>query len=104
MHSNEERMAAVKQRAAQLKREQQKRQSVLAAAGSLALIIGLSLGMPSLLERTSHYTGYAATASIFQSGAALGFWVIGLVAFVLGVCVTLLCVRLQRLSKEKTDD
>ena len=34
------------------------------------------------------------------SGAALGYIVIGLLAFLLGVCVTVLCFRLHQMNRE----
>ena len=33
-------------------------------------------------------------------GAALGYIVIGLLAFLLGVCVTVLCFRLRQMNRE----
>ena len=34
------------------------------------------------------------------SGAALGYIVIGLLAFLLGVCVTVLCFQLRQMNRE----
>ena len=33
-------------------------------------------------------------------GSALGYIVIGILAFLLGVCVTILCFRLRRIDRE----
>ena len=49
---------------------------------------------------TSDYSGFATAASIFHSGAALGYIVIALLAFLLGVCVTVLCFRLRQMNRE----
>ena len=38
--------------------------------------------------------------SIFHDGAALGYIVIGLLAFLLGVCVTVRCFRLRQMNRE----
>ena len=42
------------------------------------------------------------TASIF-SGGSLGYLVVGLLAFALGVCVTILCLRLGRYEQDEDD-
>ena len=38
---------------------------------------------------------------IIGGGTALGYMVIGLLAFILGVCVTILCFRIRQLDKEE---
>ena len=40
-------------------------------------------------------------ATILGGGTALGYMVIGLLAFILGVCVTILCFRIRQLDKEE---
>lgn len=42
-------------------------------------------------------------AGIF-SGRSLGYLVVGLLAFVLGVCVTVLCVRLRGHEGDSADE
>ena len=37
---------------------------------------------------------------MYGGGAALGYIVIGLLAFLLGVCVTVLCFRLRQMNRE----
>lgn len=112
MRSNEERVAAVKRRAAQI--EQQKRQrkkrivALSAAAACLVVIVGASFAMPGISEKliASDYAGYETAASIFGGSAAAGYIIIGLLAFVLGVCVTILCFKLKAFRKkdEETED
>ena len=46
--------------------------------------------------------GGGMTASIF-SGGSLGYLVVGLLAFALGVCVTILCLRLGRYEQDEDD-
>ena len=41
---------------------------------------------------------------MYGGGAALGYIVIGLLAFLLGVCVTVLCFRIRQLSRESAQD
>jgi len=50
--------------------------------------------------QTGDYSGFETAASIFHGGAALGYIVIGLLAFLLGVCVTVLCFRLRQMNRE----
>ena len=50
--------------------------------------------------QTGNYSGFETAASIFHGGAALGYIVIGLLAFLLGVCVTVLCFRLRQMNRE----
>ena len=106
MRSHEERVAEVKQKIAARERENRLRRGriaiAVAAAACLALIVGASLAMPGIAVRlqSGDYSGFETAASIFHSGAALGYIVIGLLAFLLGVCVTVLCFRLRQMSRE----
>ena len=110
MRSHEERITETKRRIAARQREKRLRRDkitmVSAAAACLALLIGASLAMPGIAAhiQTGDYSGFETTASIFHSGAALGYIVIGLLAFLLGVCVTVLCFRLRQMSREDGQD
>ena len=110
MRSHEERVAETKRRIAKIELEKRRRRNTItmasAVAACLALLIGASLAMPGIAAhiQTGDYSGFETTASIFHSGAALGYIVIGLLAFLLGVCVTVLCFRIQQLSRENAQD
>ncbi len=105
MRSNEERVAEVKRRMEQKKRQEELHRSrivmVSAVAASLLFIAGLSFFMPGIAGQisTAGYSHYGMTASIFHNSSALSYIIIGLVAFVLGVCVTILGVRIHHLNK-----
>ena len=75
-------------------------------AACLALLIGASLAMPGIAAsiQAGNYSGLETAASIFHGGAALGYIVIGLLAFLLGVCVTVLCFRLRQMNREDGQD
>ena len=94
MRSHEERVAETKRRIAARQREKRLRRNTItiasAVAACLALLIGASLAMPGIAAsiQTGNYSGLETAASIFHGGAALGYIVIGLLAFLLGVCVT----------------
>ena len=110
MRSHEERITETKRRIAARQREKRLRRDkitmVSAAAACLALLIGASLAMPGIAAhiQTGDYSGFETTASIFHSGAALGYIVIGLLTFLLGVCVTILCFRLHQMNREDGQD
>ena len=110
MRSHEERVAETKRRIAQIERENRLRRNTItmasAVAACLALLIGASLAMPGIAAsiQISDYSGFETAASIFHGGAALGYIVIGLLAFLLGVCVTVLCFRLRQMSREDGQD
>ena len=112
MRSTEERVAAVKRRVAQIERQKRQRKNRIVALSSvaacLAVIVGASLALPGISEKMiiGGYAGYETAASIFSDSAAVGYIIIGLLAFVLGVCVTVLCFGLKAFQKkdEETGD
>ena len=110
MRSHEERVAETKRRIAARQREKRRRRNTItmvsAVAACLALLIGASLAMPGIAAniQTGNYSGFETAASIFHSGAALGYIIIGLLAFLLGVCVTVLCFRLRQMNREDGQD
>ena len=110
MRSHEERVAETKRRIAKIEREKRLRRDKItmssAVAVCLALLIGASLAMPGIAAniQAGNYSGFETAASIFHGGAALGYIVIGLLAFLLGVCVTVLCFRLRQMSREDEQD
>ena len=110
MRSHEERVVETKRRIAAMERKKRLRRNTVTMASTVAaclvLLIGASLAMPGIAEsiQTGDYSGFETAASIFHGGAALGYIVIGLLAFLLGVCVTVLCFRLRQMNREDTQD
>ena len=110
MRSHEERVAEAKRRMAKIERAKRLRRNTStmasAVAACLAVLIGASLAMPGIAAKiqTGDYSGFETAASSFHGGAALGYIVIGLLAFLLGVCVTVLCFRIRQLSRENAQD
>ena len=106
MRNPEERVAETKRRIAKIEREKRLRRNTItmasAVAACLALLIGASLAMPGIAARIqiNDYAGFETSASMYGGGAALGYIVIGLLAFLLGVCVTVLCFRLRQMNRE----
>ena len=109
MRSHEERVAETKRRIAKMEREKRRRNTVTMAstvAACLALLIGASFAMPGIAAsiQAGDYAGFETAASMYGGGAALGYIVIGLLAFLLGVCVTVLCFRLRQMNREDGQD
>ena len=105
MRTTDERLAAAKRRAEEIKRQERSLRSRIAAvsgaAACLAAILGLALAMPSVTARFSGADYYGGmTASLF-TGESLGYLLVGLLAFALGVCVTVLCVCLHERERDE---
>ena len=106
MRSHEERVAETKRRITKIEREKRLRRNTItmasAVAACLALLIGAALAMPGIAAniQTGDYVGFETAASMYGGSAALGYIVIGLLAFLLGACVTVLCFRLRQMNRE----
>ena len=110
MRSNEERVAAVKRRVEQIEGQKRQRRNRLLALSPtvvcLAVIVGVSFAMPALSEKLAggYTAGYQAAAGIFGSSAAAGYIAVGVLAFALGVAVTILCFRFRNLQEQDEED
>ena len=110
MRSHEERVVETKRRIAAMERKKRLRRNTVTMASTVAaclvLLIGASLAMPGIAAsiQTGDYAGFETAASMYGGGAALGYIVIGLLAFLLGVCVTILCFRLHQMNREDGQD
>lgn len=112
MRTTEERMQLIRQRTDTLKQEQKKRKqriiNTVCVAACLLLVVGLGLYMPGLTvtsPQTIRQT--AGTASLLGQHAALGYIIMGLLCFLLGVTVTILLYRLHHAQthvKPEDDD
>ena len=114
MRTNEERAGLIQQRTAEIKRERQKKKQraldMICIAACLLLIVGIGSFLPDWVVgipggEVHHASG---AASLVGSHAALGYILMGLMAFLLGVCVTVLLYRLRRRNEreqqENSDD
>ena len=110
MRSLEERVAETKRRIAKIERVKRRRRNTITIASSVAaclvLLVGASFAMPGIAAsiQAGDYADFETAASMYGGGAALGYIVIGLLAFLLGVCVTVLCFRIRQLSRENAQD
>ena len=114
MRTNKERAVLIHQRTAEIKRERQKKKQrawdMTCIAACLILIVGIGSFLPDWVVgipggEVHHASG---AASLVGSHAALGYILMGLMAFLLGVCVTVLLYRLRRRNereqRENSDD
>ena len=110
MRSHEERVAETKRRIAEMEREKKRRRRgiamISAAAACLALLAGVCFAMPGIAARAQagDYAGLETAASMYGGGAALGYIVVGILAFLLGVCATVLCFRLRQMNREDAQE
>ena len=106
MRTNKERIQLIHERTAQRKRKRaQLRQRLNAACMASCLLAVAVTGalMPELMARAAaggvvHVSG---AASLIGSHAALGYILMGLMAFLLGVCVTVCLYRLRRRDERR---
>ena len=100
MRTNEERIASIHKRAAELDNNKRKKQSLLikgmSALGCLVLIVVLAFTIAQVSDYPEIETGIQGMrASIFSDNNALGFVVIGILSFLLGCSFTILCMKLK---------
>ena len=109
MRTTDERVAQIQKRTAQLKSEREKKKQrgldLLCTAACLVLVVCLGIGMPNLTGNLSggevlHASG---AASLIGDNAALGYILMGVLSFLLGVCCTVLLYRLRRRKKHGED-
>ena len=100
MRTNDEIIKAVHDRAAEIKRAQRKRQALLMGGGAvacaLALVVLLASIISSLHWKQHSDNSIALQASMMADSGALGYVVVGILAFLLGIAVTVFCILLRR--------
>lgn len=110
MRTNEERVRLVHKRTQQLKQNaKRKKQRVLYAscmAACLLLIVGIGAFMPEQIANITggnmaYNSGTASLIGNIGNHAVLGYILMGVMAFLLGVCVTVLLYRLRRASERR---
>lgn len=107
MRTNEERAGLIHKRTVEIKRERQKKKQhaldTICIVACLILVVGIGSFMPGL---TAGITGgevhhASGAASLVGNHAALGYILMGIMAFLLGVCVTVLLYRLRRRNERE---
>ena len=107
MRTNEERTRLIHKRTAEIKRENQKKKQrrldAACIAACLLLVVGIGAWMPALRAGGAASGGRPAAGAASPGGspAARGSSLMGLLAFLLGVCVTVLLYRLRRRKERR---
>lgn len=106
MRTNEERITALHSRALELKRERRNQQLAAFCALSGVVCLGLSIGIAVMVHdisaiRFNNAASDTMSGSIFSGSDSLVYIVIGILAFLLGVTVTVLCFRMKKWMDEK---
>ena len=103
MRTNEERQQLIHRRTLEIQREQQKkRERVISGSGiaaCLMIIIGIGCLMPEVTKQAS--VSGAKTNYTTGNYEALGYICMGILAFALGVCVTILLYRLRKAEEHR---
>lgn len=108
MLTNEERIAKMHARATEIKKEKHERNTRIIQSASFAFcfcaVIALAVYVYSIRDRiVSTAVTDSMSASIFSGSSMLSFIVIAVIAFLLGVSVTVFCFWLKKAGDEKDD-
>lgn len=106
MRSTDEQLQEIMRRAEIVKEKRSIRKrlhaSVLASCACVALLIAVCLCLPRLTFMTES-TGMQQYGSLLLAAPYTGYVVVGVIAFALGVCVTLLCIHWKALKQKEQD-
>ncbi|MBQ3405439.1 MAG: hypothetical protein IJG63_08505 [Oscillospiraceae bacterium] len=98
MRKTDEQLRIIMDRSENLKKKRNDRRvltlGALASCACLALIAAVSMSLPAFFDGAAGNSG--RYGSLILSTPGLGYVIIGVLAFLLGICVTLMCVHLSR--------
>lgn len=101
MKSNDVQFAEIMKRSEQVKEHRQLvnkiTADILVAVLLIAMIVGAGLSVPTLKTTVVEMTE-TPYGSIFLVTPYLGYVIVGLLAFALGICVTILCIHIKKLK------
>ncbi len=108
MRSNEQRIVALHKRAAELKRSSMLLRArvfgAVSVACSFALLILLVNWMPGAADILAAGEPSGMSGSIFSENGVLGYLVTALIAFLLGISVTMFCFCLKKRQGKQGDE
>ena len=107
MRTNKERARLSHERTSEIKKENHRKKQyvidICCVAASLLIIVCAGRWIPGIVagmsEESSSYV--SGTASMIGSHAELGYILMGILAFLLGVCVTILLYRIRCYGEHK---
>ena len=101
MKSNDVQFAEIMKRSEQVKEHRQLvnkiTADILVAVLLIAMMVGAGLSVPTLKATAVEMTE-TPYGSIFLVTPYLGYVIVGLLAFALGICVTILCIHIKKLK------
>ena len=105
MRTDAERLEAMHKRAEEIStkilNKSKKIYYIAASLAAMAAIIALAIYMPTLNADVKEASAdIGMNASMFTDSSALSYIVIGIVAFLLGVALTIFCYRIGKIQKE----
>ena len=108
MRSTDERMELLKKRTDALRKKRRNKREKLTIACSYAACIVFIAAISLFTAYNMQFENTVQapltnTASIFTDGYFLGYTVVGILAFLLGICVTVLCSMIHKRNKEEAD-
>ena len=109
MRTTEERIWQIQRRTVILQEKQRRRkQRILdfaCMAACILLVTGLGVWMPGLVGNLSdgHAVHASGVASLIGNTPAAGYILMGILAFLLGVCSTVLLYRLRHRSEDRRE-
>lgn len=106
MRTDEERIRAMHRRAAEISIENRHKKvrviQIASAVCCCAAVILMAVLVPGVSGVTESGSEAAElNASLFANSPAIGYIVIGIIAFILGITVTALCYQLKKWQDEK---
>lgn len=106
MMTDKERISRIHSRTAEIKREKRHRINIVESAAAIVscfvLITAIAMYMPQIMEGQSEFTPhYMGAASLIESGETLGYVIMGILSFCLGVSITILLFRIRTRSEHE---
>ena len=99
MRNIDEQLKAVEMRATAMKSEKERKKALLGEAGLAALCLAIIAVMPLMLRgyRTKmQISGNTAFGTVIAVNPYISYILIGVLAFILGISFTLLCLQISR--------
>jgi hypothetical protein len=107
MRSIDDQMNEITKRSRKIQRKQKNHRLIITdtigACACLALLVGVASGI-SNIEIGSWDAAGSIYGSLLLSAPAAGYVTIGVLGFLLGICITLLCLHLHRQRRDGEDD
>ena len=106
MRTIDEQVTEIKKRKAAYQRQQQAKQYIIAFAVGIAAcifaLVGTALSIPKLANAGSD-ADISRYGSLILSAPYMGYVIVGIIAFALGILVALLCRQIRELNLSESD-